>query len=263
MNFRRGLISTLTVALVLVTSCKKTIKYTSSSDYSGQLTDFFMPLQVGKFAIYRLDSLNFYFYGQMDTVTTYFAKDSVEDSTVDASGRPTWIVTRYLTDTAYSSGWNPRISYMVTPSASRIEVTEDNLRFVKLAWPISQGFSWQGNTFLPYAPYQDFFDYNDDAHLTLNNWNYTYQQVDQSFSAGGQHYDSTLTVVQANDSINAAISDPNSFASRTYWSETYAKHTGLVYRHTEMWEYQPPTPDGTQAGYKIGFKLTQTMVSHN
>ncbi|HVS95206.1 MAG TPA: hypothetical protein VHE54_01935 [Puia sp.] len=249
--------------MVLVTSCKKTIKFTDTPNYSGQLTDFFMPMKVGKFAIYRLDSLNFYFYGQLDTVTAYIAKDSVEDSTVDAAGRPTWIVTRYLSDTLGATGWNANISYLVTPSTQRIEVLEDNLRFVKLAWPISQGFSWQGNTYLPYAPYQDFFDYNDDAHLSLDNWNYSYQQVDQPFSAYGQQYDSTLTVQEANDSINASISDPNSFGSRTYWTETYAKHVGLVYRHTELWEYQPPTPDGTQTGYKIGFKLTQTLLQHN
>jgi hypothetical protein len=30
-----------------------------------------------------------------------------------------------------------------------------------------------------------------------------------------------------------------------------------------MWEYQPPTPDGTQTGYKIGFKLTMQMIDHN
>jgi hypothetical protein len=263
MNLRRGLLFTLAATLVFGTSCKKTIHYTSTSDYSGQLTDFFTPLQIGKFSIYRLDSLNFYFYGQLDTITSYLAKDSVEDSITDASGRPTWLVTRYLSDTAGLTGWYPNLSYSVTPSTQRIELVEDNLRFVKLAWPISQGFSWSGNSYLPYAPYQDFFDYNDDANLALGNWNYTYQQVDQPFSAGGLSYDSTLTVLQMNDSINVPINDPNSFASRTYWSETYAKHVGLVYRHTEMWEYQPPTPDGTQAGYKIGFQLTMTMLSHN
>jgi hypothetical protein len=263
MKFRRILLTALTVVLVFATSCKKTINYTSTSDYSGPLTDFFTPLKIGQFAVYRLDSLNFYFYGQLDTITSYLAKDSVEDSITDATGHPAWLVTRYLSDTAGLTGWSPNLTYTVTPSTQRIEQTEDNLRFIKLAWPISQGFSWMGNTYLPYSPYQDFFDYSDDAHLSLGNWNYTYQQVNQRFAAGGNTYDSTLTVLQANDSINVPINDPTSFASRTYWSETYAKHIGLVYRHTEMWEYQPPTPDGTQVGYKIGFTVTMTMLNHN
>jgi hypothetical protein len=263
MKRRPGLLLALTAVLLIVISCKKSIDYTKTTDYSGPLTNFYTPLEVGKFAIYRLDSLNYYFYGQLDTITSYLAKDSVEDSIRDGAGHLAWVVTRYLSDTAGLRGWIPSLSYTVTPSGERIEVTEDNLRFIKLAWPISQGFSWLGDTYLPYAPYQDFFDFSDDAHLSMGNWNYTYQQVDGNFSAGGQSYDSTLTVSQENDSINVPIQDPNSFASRTYWSETYAKHIGLVYRHTEMWEYQPPTPDGTQAGYKIGFKVTMTMVSHN
>ena len=263
MKRRPGIILALTAILVIITSCKKTIDYTKTSDYSGPLTNFFTPLEIGKYAIYRLDSLNFYFYGQMDTITSYLAKDSIEDTVRDGQGQLAWQVTRYLTDTAYTAGWSPNITYTITPSGERIELTENNLRFIKLAWPLSQGFSWLGNSYLPYAPFKDFFDFSDDAHLTLGNWNYTYQQIDQRFSAGGQNYDSTITIMQENDSLNVPIVDPNSFASRTYWSETYAKHVGLVYRHTEMWEYQPPTPDGTQVGYKIGFKVTMTLLSHN
>ena len=263
MKRQPGLILALTAVLVLVTSCKKTVNYTKTSDYSGELTDFFTPLHIGQFAIYRLDSLNFYFYGQMDTVTSYLAKDSVEDTLIDGQGRKAWLVTRYLSDTGATQGWSPSISYTITPSTQRIELMEDNLRFIKLAWPISQGYSWLGNSYLPYAPYQDFFDFSYDANLSLGNWNYTYMQVGQRFSLGNQTFDSTLTVTQENDSINVPIKDPNSFAARTYWSETYAKHIGLVYRHTEMWEYQPPTPDGTQSGYKIGFKVTLTLLSHN
>ena len=243
--------------VIVVTSCKKTIHLPATS-----LTDYFLTLQAGKYATYRLDSLNFYYYGQLDTVTSYLAKDSVESSFVDGSGNTAWYVTRYLSDTTGSS-WYATETYTVTPSQQKIEMTEENLRFIKLAFPMQEAFSWTGNTYLPYAPYQDFFDYSDDSHLTLGNWNYTYHSVNKPYTLGSQSWDSTLTVLQENDSINVPILDPNSFASRTYWSETYAKHIGLVYRHTEMWEYQPPTPDGTQTGYKIGFQLTMRLIDHN
>ncbi|HXB06293.1 MAG TPA: hypothetical protein VNW04_04240 [Puia sp.] len=253
----RPVVLCILLFVIVVASCKKTNHYPATS-----LTDYFLTLQVGKYAIYRLDSLNFYYYGQLDTVTSYLAKDSVESSFVDGSGNTAWNVTRYLSDTT-GTNWNPTETYTVTPFQQRIELTEDNLRFVKLAFPLSTGFSWQGNDYLPYAPYQDFFDFSDDSHLTLGNWNYTYQSVNKPYAVGSQNFDSTVTVLQENDSINVPIRDVNSFASRTYWSETYAKHIGLVYRHTEMWEYQPPTPDGTQTGYKIGFQLTMQLVSHN
>jgi hypothetical protein len=245
------------VAFLTFASCKKTAHYPAVAP-----ADYFIPLQVGKYATYRLDSLNFYYYGQLDTVTSYLAKDSVESSFVDGAGNTAWYVTRYLSDTT-GSNWYPGETYTVTPSQQRLEMTEDNLRFIKLAFPIAQGSSWPGNSYLPYAPYADFFDYSDDSHLTLGTWNYTYQSVNKPYNVGSLSFDSTVTVLQENDSINVPITDPNSFASRTYWSETYARHVGLVYRRTEMWEYQPPTPDGTQIGYKIGFQLTMRLIDHN
>ena len=261
MKLRLSLIFLL-LGLMVITSCKKTVKFTNTSGYSGSLTDFWTPLQVGKYVTYRLDSLNFYFYGQLDTTTSYLVKDSVEDTITDGAGNRVYLVTRYMSDTTGSS-WTAGETYTVTPSVQKIEMMENNLRFIKLAWPMDDGFSWLGNSYLPYAPYQGYFDFSDDSHLTLGNWTYTYQNVDRPYTVGKTSYDSTITVLQANDSINVPVANPNAFGSKTYWSETYAKHIGLIYRHTEMWEYQPPTPDGTQSGYKIGFQLTMRIVDHN
>lgn len=244
--------------LVAAPACKKTVHFSPSN-----VTNYFYPLQVGKYVTYRMDSTNFYFYGQLDTTTSYLAKDSVEQATTDNSGRPSWLVVRYLNDTLAQGTWTPDETYLVTPTVSTLEVLENNLRYIKLAFPIDNGFTWTGNTYLPYAPYQDFFDYSDDSHLSLQLWDFTYQNVNKPFQTISQTFDSTATVLQINDSINVPITDPNSFASRTYWTETYAKNIGMVYRHTEMWEYQPPTPNGTQSGYKIGFYLTMRMVDHN
>ena len=261
MKNRTGLVLAFAV-VVAITSCKKTINFQKTPAFIGNPTDYFLPLQVGKYATYRLDSLNFYYYGLLDTTTSYLAKDSVEKSFTDASGNVAWLVTRYLSDLS-GSDWEPNETYTVSPSVQKLEMTENNLRYIKLAYPIEEGSSWLGNSYLSYAPFQDYADFSDDSHLTVSNWNYTYQHVSQPFTAGSATYDSTATVLAVNDSINVPIVDPMSFASRTYWSETYAKHVGLVYRHTEIWEYQPPTPDGTQLGYKIGFEITMTLIDHN
>jgi len=261
MKNRLGLLLLLTLG-ISITGCKKTISYKQTSDFAGDPTDYFLTLQVGKYATYRLDSLNFYYYGQLDTTTSYLAKDSVESSITDGSNHQAWLVTRYLSDLS-GSYWVPSQTYTVTPSLQQVWVTENNLRYLKLASPITEGLTWAGNSTLPYAPFKDFFDFSDDSHLSLGDWTYTYQKVGQPYTLGTTKYDSTVTVLQANDSINVPIVDPRSFGSKTYWIETYAKHIGLVYRHTAIWEYQPPTPNGTQSGYKIGFELTMTLIDHN
>src|ERR1700692_80545 len=110
MKNRLGFI--LIALVVAMTSCKKKISYPANP-----LTNYFLTLQVGKYVTYRLDSLNFYYYGQFDTITSYLAKDSVEKSFIDGSGQTAWLVTRYLSDTL-GSFWSPSLTYTVTPSLS-------------------------------------------------------------------------------------------------------------------------------------------------
>lgn len=261
MKNRLGLL--LLIALLGATAgCKKSVHFQETPDYQGSPIDFFMPLQKGKYAIWRLDSINFVSFGQKDSTTSYWAKDSVEKSFTDGSGKTAWLVTRYLSDTL-GVNWYTSQTNTVTGSDQGVWVTEYNLRFLKLAAPVDEGVTWNGNSALPYEPYVDFYDYSDDSHLSLGSWNYMYQNVGQPFTVGSTKYDSTATVLAVNDSINVPIKDLKSFASKTYWSETYAKHIGMVYRRTEMWEYQPPTPNQTQSGYKIGFILTMKLLKHN
>jgi hypothetical protein len=245
-------------APLIFAGCSKTQTYPVTPAAS-----YFMPLQVGKEITYRLDSLTFYYYGQLDTVTSYLAKDSVELATTDNSGRPAWLITRYLSDTTGTVPWYPSETYVVVPTSTDLEVTENNLKFVKLVYPVKSGFTWSGNDFLPYNPFQDLFVFSYDSHIDLEAWTYEYEQVNTPYTVGGQVYDSSATVLADSDYLNVPIVDPTVPASAAYWSETYAKNVGLIYRHTVMWEYQPPTLNGTQEGYKIGFEMTLSIISHN
>jgi hypothetical protein len=242
--------------LLIAVGCKK-----STVSNAVPVASYFMPLQVGKSITYRLDSLTFYYYGQLDTVTSYLAMDSVETATEDNQGRPSWLVTRYLSDLSGTTPWTPSETYLVTPTGQDVEVVENNLRFIKLAYPVNQNFSWAGNDYLPYNPYQDFFLFSYDSHINLGAWTYAYQQVNTPFLIGNTGYDSTATILLDSNYLNVPITDPTVPASVAYWTETYAKNIGLIYRHTAMWEYQPPTQ--SQLGYKIGFEVTLTIIGHN
>ncbi|MDP4256175.1 MAG: hypothetical protein Q8938_19365, partial [Bacteroidota bacterium] len=118
----------LTVAvLLMVIGCRKTTDHYSNLN----VKDYAMPLQVGRAITYRLDSLTYYFYGQLDTVTSYLAKDSIEGTETDNLGRTGFVVERYLNDTTGTGPWNPTMTYLIIPTASTLEVMENNIRFVK------------------------------------------------------------------------------------------------------------------------------------
>jgi hypothetical protein len=254
-----GAISLLT--LITTISCKRTL-YNHPNDSPPS---YYLPLEVGKYAIYKLDSLNYYYYGQLDTLTHYLAKDSVEGSFKDPLGHTSWTVVRYLSPATGPAVWTPSATNVVTPSSRSLEMSENNLRFIKLAYPIKDSLTWSGNGYIPDKPYQAIFDFAAPPNMNLNTWIYVYHNTNQPFTVGGNTYDSTVTILQEDDSgnVNIHILIDTNFAYRSYWSETYAKNVGLIYRHTAMWEYQPPVPRSSQAGYKIGFEVTFTLLEHN
>lgn len=244
------------ILIFLIVSCKKQ----TGSVSTAQLDEYY-PLQVGKYIRYRLDSMRFVNFGQKDTIISYDAKDVVEAEITDNENRPGFRVVRYLRDIASTdeADYTPKMTYVVTPTGQSIEVVENNLRYQKLRMPVTEGYNWHGNTFLPSAPFYELYEFSNDEDIDI--WDYTYQDVNQPFSVDDNIYDSTTTVLQVADSSNVPIEFPDGLAYRNYWTETYAKNIGLIYKEVVMWEYQPP--NSGNPGFKSGFGLKMAIIDHN
>lgn len=216
-------------------------------------------LQVGKYVRYTLDSTRYVNFGQNDTVIHYQAKDVVEGTMTDNSGRHGYRIVRYLRDAASTSeaDWRASLAYQVIPGNSTIELVESNFRYIKLVQPIRNGFNWRGNGFLPTEPYKDLYGFSNDQDMQT--WDYTYQDVGALLTINNTSYDSTISILQIADSINLDI--PGAPQSKTYWMEKYAKNIGLVYKEVIMWEAQPPL--GSQVGYRHGFGIRMAILDHN
>ena len=231
-----------------------------SSLNSTQLAEY-MPLQTGKYIHYRLDSMLFIDFGQRDTVVSYDAKDIVDGELTDNLGRQTFRIIRYLRDINSTSedDYIAKLTYFVTPTRESVEVQEENLKFQKLRLPVNNGFNWHGNTFLPATPYFEIYQFSNDEDINL--WDYTYMNVNEPAIINDNTYDSTVTVQQVADSSNVPIDFPDGLAYRNYWTETYAKNIGLVYKEVVMWEYQPP--NSGNPGFRSGFGLKMSIIDHN
>ena len=241
---------------VILYSCNK--KDTSLNP--TQLIEY-MPLQPGKYIHYRLDSMRFVDFGQRDTVVSYDAKDVIDGEVTDNLGRQTFRVVRYLRDLSSTNNQDyvAKLTYYVTPSRESIEVQEENLKFQKLRLPVNNGFNWHGNSFLPSTPYFELYQFSNDEDIGL--WDYTYMGVNEPAIINDNMYDSTVTVQQVADSSNVPIEFPDGLAYRNYWTETYAKNIGLIYKEVVMWEYQPP--NSGNPGFRSGFGLKLSIIDHN
>lgn len=246
-NFLRYLFLTITIAFLLE-SCQKQIDIYKSAS----LSDYFNPT-IGHFIEYRLDSTVFIYYGQRDTVIKYRAKDVVEAAITDNLGQPSYRVVRYLSDTNGVSPWVPAATFMVTPTTNCLEVVDNNLRFQKLRLPVTNGFSWKGNT------YFDTYSIGSNVRF-MDNWEYMYKDIHQPFTVwNNKVVDSTLTIDHKDETIGFP-NDRNSYSERTFSNEVYAKGIGLIAKNILHWEYQPP--NGANPGFKTGYGIKLTMIRH-
>lgn len=254
-------LSFIIIALCTLFSCNEKEEFSSDA-----LSDY-MPLTVGKFITYRLDSLVFTAFGRNTEIHKYQVKHVIDAKITDNEGRPSYRVFTYIRDSVNTSSWTasqPWVAsetYFITPLDNQIEVTEDNLRFIKLHLPFRDGYTWKGNRFLPDNPY-DTAGYKFSNDDNMEDWDYNYDNFSPVFTYRGINYSNVYTVEQVNESINVPITTPTVYASKSRAVEKYSKSIGLVYREYELWEHQPNT--GNPAGpYKIGFGITMWMIDHN
>jgi hypothetical protein len=242
----------LTAMVISFEGCsKKTDTYQTEP-----LTDYYINLEPGKFIRYRLDSTLYIQFGQKDTTISYEAKDEVDGQITDALGRPGWRILRYLRPVGSTdeSAWDLKLAYFVVPTNGKLEVIENNLRYIKLISPVLEGNTWHGNAYLPDHPFEQFYGILSDAGLQF--WDYTYQNKGTVETVNDVDYDSTLSVHQVEEEEYTPALD-----FRNYWIEKYAKGIGLIYKEMIMWEHQPAV--GSNPDYWQGFGLKLTIIDHN
>ncbi len=214
---------------VNIISCKK-----ESVDLKlTPLTEYF-PLQVGNSFTYRLDSTVYLSFGTTVATISYMAKDSITGTFNDNTGRTAYLVYRYLTDTSMKAPFVYNSSYYVVPTEKTIEVTDaNNLHFINLVQPVTEETTWQGNAYIDTKSFSTDLAYMD-------NWNYTYQNINAPFTILKGPLDSTITVIGVDETRpDDSPFDPQYFKQRDYAEEVYAKGVGLIYKEFIHWIWQP------------------------
>ncbi len=234
--------------ILLLVSCKK-----ENTSFTTTSVNAYFPLGVGKLIIYDLDSTVFTNFNQTETVRHYQAQYKVQDSTTDNLGREGYTIYRYLRSDS-TQNWTMDNVFTVFPTDNLVECIQDNLRFIKLAAPVDNGFSWKGNSYLAFDPYRSYVFANP---AFMEDWEYTYEDVNKPLTVGTETFDSTVTVLEVADSTGDPKVPGTEYAEKTYSIEKYAKGVGLIYKDFIHWEYQ--AIDHTYKGF--GERLS--IIDHN
>lgn len=219
----------------------------------------YLPLQVGKYITYRLDSTVFTVSGTKSEVRKYQVKHTVVNEMLDDANNKTYLVQRAINNETASGTWSNNGSYYVTPGEKSIDVIDNNLRVTVLHAPLRADFNWNGNSKLPFDAYEQLFDFSV-VGMETNKWNFRYGTAG-NFSYAGREYLNVWTVEQHSDSLNIPPTPNSVVGYKEVSTEKYAKGIGLVFKNFQLYEYE--VSSGSVTPQYRGFGITQWMIDHN
>lgn len=187
-----------------VSSCKK-----KDPEVKSDLGEAYYPPTIGKYIVYDVDSIVFDEFTYDSTFYKYQIKEKIEEEYTDQQGKPALKLVRYIKKysaaTSYSAmPWTIKDVWQVNITTKDVQVVEENVRFVKLIFPVKKSAEWNGNSM-----------------NTIGEWTYTYSYIDTPESINSISFPLVLCVTQKNFCT---------LISRDYYIEKYAKDIGLVYR---------------------------------
>lgn len=246
MNRKFLLAGILAIAISsFISSCRK---QTVNNDTVQ--TKAYFPLELGKYVDYAVDSTIYSSFDCTVRETHWLLRYTVADtfSTEDTQRAYRIEIRQRKAD---SSSWQTQGNVLVIPTENTLEYLQSNLKFIKLIFPVVDGLYWNGNSYI---------NTDDQDYAYFSNWVYTYANVGQPYNTGLANFDNTVTVNQADQSLNTD-DGPDAYSYRTFAKEVYAKNVGMVYRELTHWVQQPDS-SGLNA-CKEGYYVRMRAMDHN
>ncbi|MCW3120957.1 MAG: hypothetical protein JWQ38_449 [Flavipsychrobacter sp.] len=232
----------VTICAASFFACKKVNKSTEDA------TRNYFPLKFGKYVTYAVDSI-YYIDTSCERIEVKSQmKYAITDTFTDKKKRLSYIMDVY--SRPYEGGlWKQTNVILITPTATELLYSQDNAQYVKLMFPISEGFTWSGNKYVPTQ---------NPAFSYLSNWNYNYLDYHLSYNNGYINFDNTVTVLEHAQNINNPNIDSAVKASTIYAKEVYAYNVGMIYKE---WTYTTYRPDTVKC--LKGYSVVMRAIDYN
>jgi hypothetical protein len=241
------LISFISIFAIMVgISCTKETEPVDESTFGY---DFF-PVTKGKFWIYASDSIIFDNGGTKIDTFVSFIKEEIGDSFLDETGNTVYKLNRYFRRNS-TDVWSRTNTWTTYTDRTRAIRTEENLKFVKLVFPLKKGLRWDGNVFLD----EDIMiDVAGESIEAYKNWKYKIEEINETFSFKGTN----VVAVKVNLVDDASIID------RRKVTEYYGKDIGLLKKEMIILDSDGSKPnDPWEKKAQKGFIHTLTLIEVN
>ncbi len=217
---------------VIAFSCKdESVDDVSSPGYN------YFPLDTASFVIYEVDTI---FHDQplanvpgIHDSTHYFVKEVIDSEFQDAQDESSFRIVRYKRNDS-TEAWVLSDVWYAKRTALNAQRVEENSRYVKLGFPISQFSNWDGN-----------------ALNQQDEWRCEYDSLYRALDFGDLTFSKTVTVAQRD--YLTAVNDE-------YAYEIYAEDVGLIFRHHKVLYTRPSylnyrDAESIISGYEYKWKI--------
>ncbi len=201
----------ISLIFILVYSCKKETIPVNNGDMNYE----YFPNDTNTWVIYDVRSIIFDIPSNINDTFYYQIKEIIESKYIDDEGRETMRIERYIKNKdsilPYDSlEWEIKDVWTANLKQNSAEKVEENVRYVKLLFPIKGDKEWNGNAYNIKEPEE-----------------YKYMNVFIQKQINGITFPETVTVLQK-DNYNL-IEDE-------YAIEIYAKNIGMIYKEQRFLE---------------------------
>jgi len=245
--------------LAFLCSCGERITQTLDDRTEDQYAYF--PLESGFFREYVVDSSIYDFAAGSGTIVLQsrtWVREQVGDTLRDNTGALMYRIERFEKK-EINAPWELKHINTAGIVDNKAVSTENNLRFLKMPFPMDRRSEWNGNVWLDA---EQEIEIAGERVRPFSNWRYEVDSIDFAAQIGAFAFDSLLVITEADD---------ENLIERRLSIARYAKNVGLVQR--EQWildsQYcnQNPTPaDCATKPWLLkaekGYLLQQTLLDY-
>jgi hypothetical protein len=226
---------------IIILSIYSCAKKTTTIDLN--LGKEYYPLVTGRSITYKVDSTIYDDFTGLVFQTHSYIKDVVDTQYLDIQNNPAFYVKRYYKS---DSATDFTFSYMYTALIinNRLEIVYDNLRYIKLVFPVTYLGTWKGNEYINTSSSKEPYAWIDDKP-------YSYKDLGKPYTNDSLTFPNTLTVFHINEIKGDSTKSTTTFGDITYSSEKYGKNIGLIYKEVKTIKKDPVIGGGRWKGFEV------------
>ncbi|MTI32684.1 hypothetical protein [Xanthovirga aplysinae] len=229
MNSLKKSVLFFSLLLAQFSGCKT--KYLEPDDL--KIGYHYYPFQVGNYWTYSVDSI--FYYSEHDSVVSeYQVKQKVESFFVEGENDTTFLLYRYRRNV--QNEWQQDSIWTARKRNNQLIITEKNIPYVKMVFPVEVGKSWDGNAF-----------------SGKENYSYSISNLRSEFSSEELEFSNCMEVVEKFDDQGEE--------EFIYEKEIYAPHVGLVYRYSSILPHEEGGSYKNSGGI-VGLHYIQTLIEY-